>query len=628
MYLVENYPIVIVVGETGSGKTTQIPQYLDEYGWANDGKIIGCTQPRRVAASTIAARVAEEMGCELGEDVGYTVRFEDETDPEKTRIKFMTDGVLLREIALDPLLTKYSVIMVDEAHERSIYSDILLGMLKKIIKLRPELRIIISSATVDAKEFKDYFNVDKNWINTSIVDSVGMITIEGRQHPVDIFYLQKPVSNYLDAAYDTIYEIHMKEDPGDILVFLTGQEEIDELVKRINLLNIENDKMITLRAYPMYSGLSHRQQLEVFRRTPYNERKVVVSTNLSETSITISGIVYVVDSGFVKIRSYNPNTGMESLVVTPTSQSSANQRAGRAGRMGKGKCYRLYTEEDFYDKMPAKIVPEIQRSDLTTIILQLKSLGINNLMNFEFLSPPPSSTTIRALEMLYALGAIDENNLLTDPLGTRMSELPLDPYISKILLSSVDYGCTEEILTIASMVSVPNIFLHPKGSKKAADSAKRKFSVFEGDHITLLNVYNSYIANGMDSQWCHKNFINAKSMKKVVSIRKQLLGYLQKYKIKMSSSNDVESICKCLVSGYFANAARQQTDGTYRTIRGSHVVEIHPNSAVYKFRPDWVIFHEVVTTTKDYMREVTKIDPKWLLEIAPHYYEIKRHNIF
>lgn len=614
--------MVIIVGETGSGKTTQIPQYLDELGWTNDGKCIACTQPRRVAASTIAARVAEEMGCTLGEDVGYTIRFEDVSNPETTRIKYMTDGMLLREILSDPLLTRYSVIIVDEAHERSVYSDILLGMIKKIMNQRKDLRVIVSSATVDALEFKEYFDTSRNWINTTLYDSVAVMSIEGRQHEVEIFYAEKPVSNYINAALDAVMTIHEKEELGDILVFLTGQEEIDHLVRLIMEKDNSNSKY-QLKALPLYSGLSHTQQLEVFRIAPDQTRKVIVATNIAETSVTIRGIVYVIDSGFVKIRTHNPSSGMESLVITHISQSSANQRSGRAGRVQEGKCFRLYTEADFY-KMPVKMIPEIQRVNLAPIVLQLKSLGIDDLMNFEFLSSPPSKSMIRALEYLYSLGAIDDQAILTKPLGQQMSELPLDPSLCKILLNSGLYGCSEEIASIAAMLSVPFVFIFPKGSRKTAELAHRKFAVFEGDHLTLLNVYNSYIRKRQDPQWCRRHYINEKSMKKAVEVRRQLLEYLKTFEIPLVTNRDSEMITKCLVSGYFANAARLQSDGSYKIIRGNHQLYIHPNSILSKFPPEWVIYHEVVTTTKDYMRDVSKIEPKWLMEIAPHFYEVRK----
>lgn len=595
---------------------------MDEIGWTNDGKCIACTQPRRVAASTIAARVAEEMNCPLGEDVGYTIRFEDVTNPETTRIKFMTDGMLLREILTDPLLSRYSVIMIDEAHERSVYSDILLGMIKKIMAKRKDLRIIVSSATVDAEEFKNYFNTEKNWINQTIYDSVSVISIEGRQHEVDIFYAQKPVSNYITAALDTIVEIHDKEPLGDVLVFMTGQDEIDHLVGLINEKDFSNSRY-ELKALPLYSGLTHNQQLEVFRRATHNTRKVIVSTNIAETSVTIRDIVYVIDSGFVKIRTYNPATGMESLVVTMISQSSANQRSGRAGRVQEGKCFRLYTEADYY-KMHVKMIPEIQRVNLAPVVLQLKSLGIDDFMNFEFLSPPPSSSLIRSLELLYSLGALDDNALLTNPIGQQMAELPLDPSLCKILLNSGLYGCSEQILSIAAMLSVPSVFSYPKGSRKIAESNKRKFSVYEGDHLTLLNVYNSYISRRQDGQWCRRNYLNEKSLKKAVDVRKQLQSYLKTFEIPLVTNRDAEMITKCLVSGYFSNAARLQSDGSYKIIRGSHRLHIHPNSVLAKFPPEWVIYHEVVSTSKDYMREVTKIEPKWLLEIAPDFYQVRK----
>jgi ATP-dependent RNA helicase DDX35 len=464
LYLLENYPTVIIVGSTGCGKTTQIPQYLHENGWTVGGRCIACTQPRRVAATSVAARVAYEMGVKLGEEVGYSVRFDDCSDPEKTRIKYLTDGMLLREMMLDPLLTKYSVVMLDEAHERSLYTDILIGLIKKVQKKRRDLRVIVSSATVDAEEFKEFFTTSNNWVNPSLKENVAILSIEGRQYPVDIYYTSSPVSDYLQAALNTVFEIHLKEPPGDILVFLTGQEEIESLVKKIKEKNaMYQNRELGLKVLPLYAGLSMEQQLKPFRPAPPKTRKVIVATNIAETSVTIDGIVYVIDCGFVKIRAYNPKTGMESLVVVPCSQSSCNQRAGRAGRVKAGKCFRLFTEESFHS-LPPKPIPEMQRSNLAMVVLQLKAMGIDNVLYFDFMSPPPAEAMIRALELLYALGALDDSAKLTSTFGVKMAEFPTDPQMSKMLLSSGEFGCSEEILTIAAMLSIQSAWVFPKGT--------------------------------------------------------------------------------------------------------------------------------------------------------------------
>eukprot|EP01126_Amoeba_proteus_P055072 TRINITY_DN6810_c0_g1_i5.p1 TRINITY_DN6810_c0_g1~~TRINITY_DN6810_c0_g1_i5.p1 ORF type:complete len:531 (+),score=94.48 TRINITY_DN6810_c0_g1_i5:246-1838(+) len=481
LYLLENYSTIVIVGSTGCGKSTQIPQYLDEAGWTKGGRLVACTQPRRVAATSVAERVAMEMGTSVGLQVGYSIRFADRTDPVLTRIKYLTDGMLVREMLLDPLLTRYSVIMIDEAHERSLYTDILLGLLKKVQRKRKDLRVIISSATVDALEFKEFFNT-KNEINTTLKDSVALMSVDGRQFPVQVFYLSEPSPNYATTMVETIWEIHNSEPEGDILAFLTGQDEIDDVALLLKEKHIQShSQKLDLLVLTMYSGLPMDKQLEVFRKTPLHTRKVVIATNIAETSITIDGIVYVIDCGFVKIRAYNPKTDTESLVVVPISQASANQRSGRAGRVKAGKTFRLYTEKAFHEILKPKTVPEMQRSNLSTVILQLKAMGIDNILNFDFMSPPPSSSIIRALELLYALGALDDDAKLTPTLGVIMAEFPLPPTLIKMLIASAKYECSSEALSIAAMLSVQNIFTSSKMSKR------KKFQVFEGDHITLLN---------------------------------------------------------------------------------------------------------------------------------------------
>ncbi|AEO61623.1 hypothetical protein MYCTH_2311958 [Thermothelomyces thermophilus ATCC 42464] len=638
LYLVETSPVTIVVGQTGSGKSTQIPQFLERAGWCADGKIIGITQPRRVAATTVALRVAEEFGCEVGKEVGYSIRFEDVTSGS-TRIKFLTDGLLIREALVDPLLSRYSVIMVDEAHERSISSDILLGLLKKIRKKRPDLRIIISSATLQAEDFRNFFSEPKEQKEgpdgKQNDDIASIISLEGRTYPIDILYLETPTENYLEKAISTVFEIHTNEPKGDILVFLTGREEIDQAVQavaeRSAQLRAGSQSILPL---PLYAGLPADQQMYVFEEAPENFRKVIFSTNVSEASVTIDGIVYVVDSGFVKLRAYNPRTGIESLTVTPVSKASAAQRAGRAGRTKPGKCFRLYTEET-YQSLPDSTVPEIQRSNLAPFILQLKALGIDNVLRFDFLTPPPAELMIRALELLYSLGALDDYAKLTRPLGLRMAELAVEPMMAKTLLSAPSFGCLSEILTIAAMTSLGgNIWIQHEGEKKKTESARWKFAAEEGDHLTLLNVYQAFVTKGRkESRFCHENLLNFKLMERAVSIRAQLKRYLERFGINVDeslaphstsapASNKAEQIRRCLTAGYFAHAARMQPDGTFRNVSGTTVLHAHPSSIMFNRKADWVIFHEVVETgNKTFIRDISRIEKAWLLEYAPEFYK-------
>lgn len=600
--------ILIVIGETGSGKTTQITQYLAEAGFTTRGKI-GCTQPRRVAAMSVAKRVAEEFGCCLGQEVGYTIRFEDCTGPE-TNIKYMTDGMLLRECLMDLDLKTYSVIMLDEAHERTIHTDVLFGLLKQAVGRRPDLKLIVTSATLDAVKFSQYFF------------EAPIFTIPGRTFEVEVMYTKEPETDYLDAALITVMQIHLREPPGDILLFLTGQEEIDTaceiLYERMKSLGPDVPELIIL---PVYSALPSEMQTRIFEPAPPGSRKVVIATNIAETSLTIDGIYYVVDPGFVKQKVYNSKTGMDSLIVTPISQAAAKQRAGRAGRTGPGKCYRLYTERAYRDEMLPTPVPEIQRTNLATTVLQLKTMGINDLLHFDFMDAPPVESLIMALESLHSLSALDNEGLLTR-LGRRMAEFPLEPNLSKMLIMSVHLQCSDEILTIVSMLSVQNVFYRPKDKQALADQKKAKFNQAEGDHLTLLAVYNSWKNNKLSNAWCYENFVQIRTLKRAQDVRKQLLGIMDRHKLDVvSAGKNTVRIQKAVCSGFFRNAAKKDPQEGYRTLVDSQVVYIHPSSALFNRQPEWVIYHELVQTTKEYMREVTTIDPKWLVEFAPAFFK-------
>ncbi|KAK6166438.1 hypothetical protein SNE40_023128 [Patella caerulea] len=604
---VNDNQILIVIGETGSGKTTQITQFLAEAGYTTRGKI-GCTQPRRVAAMSVAKRVAEEFGCRLGQEVGYTIRFEDCTGPE-TKIKYMTDGMLLRECLIDGDLMSYSIIMLDEAHERTIHTDVLFGLLKAAVKKRPDLKLIVTSATLDAVKFSQYFF------------EAPIFTIPGRTYPVEVLYTKESETDYLDASLITVMQIHLTEPPGDILLFLTGQEEIDSaceiLYERMKALGAEVPELIIL---PVYSALPSDMQTRIFDPAPPGSRKVVIATNIAETSLTIDGIYYVVDPGFVKQKVYNSKTGMDQLIVTPISQAQAKQRAGRAGRTGPGKTYRLYTERAYRDEMLATNVPEIQRTNLASTVLSLKAMGINDLLMFDFMDAPPMQTLISAMEQLHALSALDDEGLLTR-LGRRMAEFPLEPMLSKMLIMSVHLGCSDEILTIVSMLSVQNVFYRPKEKQATADQKKAKFHQMEGDHLTLLSVYNSWKNNRFSSPWCYENFVQIRTLKRAQDVRKQMLGIMDRHKLDVvTCGKHTARVQKAICSGFFRNAAKKDPQEGYRTIVDSQVVYIHPSSALFNRQPDWVVYHELVLTTKEYMREVTAIDPKWLVEFAPKFF--------
>eukprot|EP00808_Paulinella_micropora_P026202 g29901.t1 len=596
-------PTVILVGETGSGKTTQIPQFALEAGYAAQGRKIACTQPRRVAAMSVAKRVADELDVTLGEHVGYTIRFDDLTS-NSTLMKYMTDGMLLREAMNDPHLSKYSVIILDEAHERTVSTDVLMGLLKEIMVKRKDLKLVVMSATLDAGKFQEYFS------------SAPLMKVPGRLHPVELFYTREAEKDYLEAAMKAVIQIHMCQAPG--------MYEAKRLVEDYG----------EIRAIPLYSSLPPKQQQRIFEPAPAPKRpggppgrKVIVSTNIAETSLTIDGIVYVVDPGFSKQKVYNPRIRVESLLVTPISKASAQQRAGRAGRTKPGKAFRLYTENAFNTELQENTYPEILRSNLSSVVLTLKKLGIDDLVHFDFMDPPAPETLMRALELLNYLGALNDDGDMTE-VGHAISEFPLDPQLSKMLYASPNYNCSNEILSIVAMLSIPNVFLRPNEARKAADAAKDKFSHVDGDHLTLLNVYHAYKTNAVkDTNWCWDNFLNERSLKSAENVRAQLQRIMVRLGLKMvsndfSSSQYYPKICQCLVEGFFMQIAHLERSGHYLTLKDNQAVALHPSTCLDSDKPDWVLYNEFVLTSKNYIRTCTRVRGEWLVDIAPHYFDL------
>lgn len=657
---------LIIVGETGSGKTTQLPQYLFNGGFCRDGGLIGITQPRRVAAVTVAKRVAEECGSQVGQRVGYAIRFEDVTS-NSTKIKYMTDGLLLREALLDPYLSRYAVIIIDEAHERTVHTDVLLGLLKRVQKTRSQyvdkqlnvdlmkanfntlvkkedngpgagnlqqcqrrnsnpLKLIIMSASLDARGFSEFF------------DNAKAVHVQGRQFPVDIYYTYQPQTDCVDAALLTIFQIHLEEGPGDILVFLTGQEEIESVERlvrnRIRQLPEGNQKLLT---FPIFSSLPSEKQLKVFTPAPSGFRKVILATNIAETSVTIPGIKYVIDPGLVKVRSYSSESGIDSLITVETSKSQAHQRSGRAGREGPGKCFRLY-QESLFDKLPDSTVPEIKRLDLSNVILQLKALGVDDIFGFDFMEKPEEKAVTRSLETLFLLGALTEEAKLSDPVGQQMARLPLDPMDSKAILLASQFNCLKEMLIAVSMLSVESIFYAPPDKLEQSRTAMRCFSSPEGDHLTLINVYctadefyeKSKASNSKENaekklrNWCKENFINSRSLKHARDIHSQILDNVTRMGLCVTScGDDMLQFRRCLAASFFLNAALKQPDGIYRVYRSGQMAQIHPSSVLFRSKPECIIFKELVQTTQSYVRNVTRIDPLWLSELAPQYFGVQ-----
>ena len=612
--------ILVFVGETGSGKTTQIPQYVvyDELPHLT-GKLIACTQPRRVAAMSVAQRVADEMDVTLGEEVGYSIRFEDMTGP-KTMLKYMTDGMLLREAMHDHEMSRYSCIILDEAHERTLATDILMALLKQISMRRPDLKIIIMSATLDAQKFQKYFN------------DAPLLAVPGRTHPVEIFYTPEPERDYVEAAIRTVLQIHASEPEGDVLLFLTGEDEIEDACRKISL---EADELMRevdagpLAVYPLYGTLPPHQQQRIFDKAPAPirkggrpGRKVIVSTNIAETSLTIDGIVYVVDPGFSKQKIYNPRIRVESLLVSPISKASAQQRAGRAGRTKPGKCFRLYTEKAFKKELIEQTYPEILRSNLANTVLELKKLGVEDLVHFDLMDPPAPETMMRALEELNYLACLDDDGELTT-LGSMASAFPLDPALAVMLISSPEFYCSNEILSITSLLSVPQIFTRPANNRKRADEMKAQFAHPDGDHLTLLNAYHAFKGQATSDpnsakQWCHEHFLSFRHLSSADNVRAQLKRIMETHGLELVSTpfedkNYYTNIRRALLAGFFMQVAMKESSGKlYRTVKDDQAVLIHP-STVLRTEFDWVLYNEFVLTSKQYIRTCTGIRPEWLL---------------
>lgn len=626
MDLVLRHDTLVLVGETGSGKTTQIPQFLVEDGLVWKGNGVAITQPRRVAATSIASRVAEEMGVEVGSQVGYSVRFED-CSSEDTIVKYMTDGMLLREALIDPSLRRYSTVILDEAHERTLHTDVLFGVLKGVQRQRnhangagkrKKLRLIIMSASLDAGRFSTFF------------DNALDVYIEGRQYPVQIYYTSKPEEDYVDGLICTVLQVHQEEPPGDILAFLTGQEEIEAVDRMIHqrFKSIATDSS-ELIVRTLFAALPPEEQMKAFEKTPPGARKVILATNIAETSLTIPGVRYVVDPGVVKSRGYSARLGAESLAIVPISKAQAQQRCGRAGREGPGKCFRLYTETAFTE-LQSETLPEIRRCNLGSVILQLKALGIDDVLGFEFMDPPPRAAVLKALELLYGLGALNTNGKLSDT-GSKMSRLPVDPIYARILLAAPEFKCVEEVIGIVAMLSADSIMYKPKDKKSIAEMSHKKFLHRDGDHLTLLQIYKAFRGAGKEKQrikWCRENFINARALRRAHDVAIQLRKYIEGLGIEIvSCGDDSVPVRKCLIAGLFLHASQKLPDGTYQCLANKQISSIHPSSVCFHRKPNYILFSELLRTSRQYLRQITPIEPQWLADIVPGFYSVNKPGV-
>ncbi|KAF9778682.1 P-loop containing nucleoside triphosphate hydrolase protein [Thelephora terrestris] len=616
--------VTILVGETGSGKSTQIPQYILEAGISR-GKCIAITQPRRVGATSLAARVATERGVPLGTSVGYSIRFDENYCPS-TKIKFITDGMLVRELISDALLSHYGVIIIDEAHERTLRTDVLLASLKRILQRRNglplghdqptnPLKVVIMSATLDARRFSDFFG------------GAELIYVKGRQYAVRIFHTPAGQPDFVEAALRTFFQIHTSNSAGDVLIFLPGQEEIENLLSSINFYARQLPQgVMPVLVYPMYSSLHPSQQSKVFEPTPYGSRKCILATNIAETSITIPGIKYVIDTGKCKEKRYvakEASSGVDTLLTRDISRSSAMQRAGRAGREGEGFCFRVYPMHAFDSMVPA-LEPEICRCDLTAVILELKCLGLD-VEGHDFMDDPDEEAVHSGLTTLSILGAIDKHQNLTDA-GRKMAELPVDPKFARTILASGELGCSKEVIDVVSAFSVSSrLFLGTPSNDSAAVDAREKFKHPSGDHCTILNAFRAYqevvssASSGATKSWCAANSLNERALSEAMEIRRQLRKICGRIGINtdISCGSQVQPILRCLVLGLVQNTAFVQPNGLYKQVMGSSVMKIHPGSVVQMSHPA-IVYNELVLTTQMYARGVSVISKAEVSSVFSH----------
>jgi ATP-dependent helicase HrpA len=603
------HPVVIVCGETGSGKTTQIPKILLEMGRAEAGAI-GHTQPRRIAARSVAARIAEELQVELGSLVGYKVRFTERAQRD-TAVKLMTDGILLAETQGDPLLRAYGTIVVDEAHERSLNIDFLLGYLKGLLLKRKELKLIVTSATIDAEKFSRHFG------------GAPVIEVSGRLYPVEVRW--RPVGgdeedttrDEEEAALAGAVEEACREGPGDVLVFLPGEREIREAAE------VLRRHRIAAEILPLYSRLSNAEQDRVFH--PGGERRVVLATNVAETSLTVPRIHYVVDTGQARVKRYSYRNRVEMLRVENISQAAAQQRAGRCGRVADGICFRLYSEDDF-NARPAFTDPELLRSSLAAVILRALSLNLGKVEDFPFLDAPSPKAISEGYALLAELGAVDDANALT-PIGRELARLPLDPRVARMLVAAREEGCLDQVLVIAAALSIQDPRERPMDKAAAADERHKPFDDERSDFLSFLKLWK-FQAQGASRRQCRENFLSYARLREWRDVHAQLRQAVEELDWKMSSTNmekpgGYRALHRALLAGLLGNVGmKDEADNNYTGARGIKFW-VHPGSGTRK-PGKWIMAAELVETTRLFARTVATIDPKWLEELGAHL--LKRHR--
>jgi ATP-dependent helicase HrpA len=608
-----NNQVVIIAGETGSGKTTQIPKICLELGRGVSG-LIGHTQPRRIAASTVANRIAEELGSELGQTVGYRVRFTDKVS-ENSYIKLMTDGILLAEIQQDRFLTKYDTIIIDEAHERSLNIDFLLGYLKRLLPRRPDLKVIITSATIDPERFSDHFSDAKG-------NKAPIIEVSGRTFPVETLY--RPLEDYADGdqiegIFNAVDELQ-RLGRGDILIFMNGEREIrdtaEALIKR---------KMRDTEVLPLFARLSGAEQSKIFQS--HRGRRIVLATNVAETSLTIPGIKYVIDTGTVRISRYSYRTKVQRLPIEPISQASANQRMGRCGRVSAGVCIRLYAEDDFNSR-PEFTDPEILRTNLSSVILQMLALGLGELNQFPFVQPPEDRNIKDGLSLLEELGAVDLNakdprKKLT-PLGRQLAKLPVDPRLARMILAAQDFDCVHEVMVISAALSIQDPRERPMEKQQASDEMHRRFYDKDSDYLAFVNLW-TYIKEQRDAlssnhfrKMCQKEFLAYMRIREWQDIYEQIKQVIDELNIKVNQQvSDTDNIHQALLAGLLSHIGYKDKEQYYLGARNSKFF-MFPGSSLFKKQPKWAMFAELVETSKLFGRISARIKPEWVELQAQH----------
>ncbi|OTB15576.1 hypothetical protein K445DRAFT_11814 [Daldinia sp. EC12] len=640
--------LLLIVGETGSGKSTQVPQFLCDEPWCrrkkaqvqsdtvNVGGMIAITQPRRVAATTLAGRVAREMGTPLGASregsVGYSVRF-DHNVPKGTKIKFLTEGMLLQELLRDPNLRQYSAVIVDEIHERSVDVDLIAGFLKQILSGDKAgrggipLKVVIMSATADVEKIQAFFAPPKSSL------AVRLLQIKGRQYPVEIKHTSKPVTDIQETLLKQIFDIHLHEPlPGDILAFLTGQEEIESAQRLIEeyceTLASDVPKLLVC---PLYGQLSIQAQQNAFLPAKKGfTRKVVLATNIAETSVTVPGVRYVIDCGKAKVKQFRSQLGMESLLAKAISKSSAIQRTGRAGREGPGKCYRLYTSAT-YDSLKEADLPEILRNDVLGAVLTMKARGINDILSFPLMDFPDLESVEKALIHLHFLGALADDGTITE-IGSKLALFPVSAPYGRVLLAASEpqYDCLLEVIDIiACITSGENIFyqLQSEELREEVEEYRKELYRREGDILTYLTTMQRYAAENADRiEWCKRRKVNIRNMKQALNIRKQLRGICLKEKLLTEapppdpqpfvpmSPERATLLLKCFMKGFGTKCALLAPDSSYVTIQGKHVVAIHPSSVLHGQKREAIMFLEHVFTQRSYVKKVSTVQADWIVE--------------